>query len=552
MPAEPSGHEDAFARENLPPERLWPEMDYGVLPELAAYPPRLNAGAALIDAMAEGARGERPAIYFGETLWSYRALRENADRIARVMTERLGLPPGGRVLLRASNHPMLVAACLGVLKAGGVLVPTMPVMRARELAYVAEKARVGFAICDARLEADLLAAAKSSRFLGSVVRFGGGGADGLEALMAQAPPEYRAADTAADDVALIGFTSGSTGTPKGTMHFHRDLLAVADAFPGRLFGLGPDDIVCGSPQIAFLYGFCAFVTDALRFGSSMVLLERGTPRELLAAIERYRATVCFSTPSGYRQMLDVPEARDLGSLRACVAGGEPLAPAVLREWRERTGVSIINGLGVSELLHIFVSAGAEEARPGSIGRAVPGYRVRVVDEAMRDLPPGETGQLIVKGPTGCRYLDDAERQRNYVRDGWNLTGDLCRMDGEGRVSFEARADDMINTGGYGVSGLEVEAVLLEHPAVRACAVVGSPNPERGEIVKAFVVPAEADAADAPAALAALARELQEFVKEQIAPYKRPRAVEFIESLPLTPTGKIRRGALRERERAAGA
>lgn len=551
MSAEPSGHADAFARENLPPASLWPEMDYGVLPELAAYPPRLNAGAALIDAMAEGARGERPAVHFGETLWSYRALRENADRIAWALSEGCGLPPGGRVLLRASNHPMLVAACLGALKAGGVLVPTMPVLRARELAYVIEKARVGFAICDARLDADLLDAAKSSEFLETVLRFGEDGPGSLEALMARAPTGYRAVDTAADDVALIGFTSGSTGTPKGTMHFHRDLLAAADTFPKRLIGLGPEDVVCGSPQIAFLYGFCAFVTDALRFGSSMVLLERGTPRELLAAIERHRATACFSTPSGYRRMLDVPEAHDLGSLRACVAGGEPLAPALLREWRERTGVDIINGLGVSELLHIFVSASGADVRPGKIGRAAPGYRVRVVDEAMRDVPPGETGQLIVKGPTGCRYLDDLERQRRYVRDGWNLTGDLCRVDEEGRVSFEARSDDMINTGGYNVSGLEVEAVLLEHPGARACAVVGSPNPERGEIVKAFVVPAEAEDAGTPEARAALARELREFVKAQLAPYKQPRAVEFVERLPLTPTGKIQRGALRERERAAG-
>ena len=553
MSAEASGHVDTFVRDNLPPKSLWPEMDFGVLSELAAYPSRINSGAVLIDEMAQGAQAERPAIYYGEALWSYRTLLENANRIASVMTDRFGLAPGGRVLVRSSNHPTLVAACLGVLKAGGVVIPTMPVMRERELAYVLDKARVGFAICDARLSADLLVAAKASKSLENVVLFGSDEPDGLEALMAEASPEFRNADTAADDVALIGFTSGSTGTPKGTVHFHRDLLAVADTFPKYLFGLTPDDIVCGSPQIAFLYGFCAFITDALRFGSSSVLLERGTPRDLLEAIEGYEATVCFSTPSGYKQMLGIAEGYDLGSLRACIAGGEPLEPSVFRGWRERTGVEIINGLGISELLHIFISASGEEIRPGKIGRAVPGYQVRVVDDDMRDTPPGEVGQMIGKGPTGCRYLDDLERQRKYVRDGWNMTGDLCRVDAEGYISFEARTDDMINTGGYNVSGLEVEAVLLEHPRVRECAVVGSPNLERGEIVKAFVVLSGDAGADSPQAQGALVRELQDFVKSQLAPYKYPRAVEFLESLPLTATGKIQRGALRklEKERAGG-
>ncbi|MCY4383748.1 MAG: AMP-binding protein [Nitrospinae bacterium] len=551
MPTEASGHVDTFARDNLPPRSLWPEMDYGVLPELAAYPARINAGAVLIDEMAQGAQAERPAIYFGEALWSYRALLENAGRIASVLTERFGLVPGNRVLLRASNHPTLVAACLAVLKAGGVVIPTMPVMRERELSYVLDKAQVGFAICDEKLSEDLLAAAKSSESLEHVVLFGADEPEGLEALMAEASPEFQNADTAADDVALIGFTSGSTGTPKGTVHFHRDLLAVADTFPKYLFGLGPDDVVCGSPQIAFLYGFCAFITDALRFGASSVLLERGTPRDLLEAVERYKGTVCFSTPSGYKQMLDFADGYDLGSLRACIAGGESLEPSVFREWRERTGVSIINGLGISELLHIFISASGVDIRPGKIGRAAPGYKVRVVDEEMRDTPPGEVGQMIVKGPTGCRYLDDLERQRNYVRDGWNMTGDLCRVDEEGYISFEARTDDMINTGGYNVSGLEVEAVLLEHAIVRECAVVGSPNAERGEIVKAFVVLTGGAGAGSEHAQDALVQELQDFVKAQLAPYKYPRAMEFLECLPLTATGKIQRGALRklEKERA---
>ena len=538
---------DTFVRDHLPPEEYWPEMDYGALPELAAYPPRMNAGVELIDRMARGEQAHRPAIHFGGALWTYADLLANANRIASLLTGEFGFVPGMRVLLRSSNHPMLVAACLGVLKAGGIVIPTMPVLRERELVYVLEKANVQYAICDVRLAADLKSAGKEAEFLKRILHFGDESPGGLESLMADSPESFENADTSADDVALIGFTSGSTGAPKGTVHFHRDLLAAADTFPRHLFGIGPGDIICGSPQIAFLYGFCAFITDTLRFGSSAVLVERATPKTLLETIARYKATICFSTPSGYKQMLGIAGDYDLRSLRACIAGGEPLAPAVFNEWRKKTGVEIINGLGISELLHIFISASGKDIRPGKIGKAVPGYRVRVVNDAMKDSPPGEVGQMIVKGPTGCRYLDDLDRQRNYVRDGWNMTGDLCCVDEEGYISFEARSDDMINTGGYNVSGLEVEAVLLEHPRVRECAVVGSPDSLRGEIVKAFVVLSKKEGPPEDTV-----RELQEFVKSQLAPYKYPRAVEFMDELPLTPNGKIQRGALRKRENERGA
>ncbi len=545
---EPTEHVDTFVRDHLSPEKYWPEMDYGVLPELAAYPPRMNAGVELIDRMARGEQARRPAIFFGDTLWTYADLLANANRIASLITGEFGFVPGMRVLLRSSNHSILIAACLGVLKAGGIVVPTMPVLRERELVYVLEKARIQYAICDIRLAEDLKNAGKKADFLKTILCFGDESPGGLESLMANSPDTFENADTLADDAALIGFTSGSTGTPKGTVHFQRDLIAVADTFPGRLFEIRPEDVVCGSPQIAFLYGFCAFITDTLRYGASAVLLERATPKTLLETIDRYKATICFSTPSGYKQMLGIAGDYNLRSLRICIAGGEPLPLTVFNEWKEKTGVEIINGLGISELLHIFISASGKDIRPGTIGKAVPGYRVRVVDDAMKDSPPGEVGQMIVRGPTGCRYLDDLDRQKNYVRDGWNMTGDLCRVDEDGYISFEARTDDMINTGGYNVSGLEVEAVLLEHPRVHDCAVVGSPDSQRGEIVKAFVILSENEEP-----LDETVRELQEFVKSQLAPYKYPRAVEFVEELPLTPTGKIQRGALRkiEKERADG-
>jgi 2-aminobenzoate-CoA ligase len=416
----------------------------------------------------------------------------------------------------------------------------MPVLRERELVYMIGKAKVQFAISDARLAPDLEAAKAKASELRSVLYFGDGD---LEARMAGKPATFAAVDTAADDVAIIGFTSGSTGTPKGTIHFHRDLLAAADCFIGHVVRIRPGDIVCGSPQIAFLYGLCAFLVDAPRFGAASVLVERATPDTLLKTIQHHRATVCFSTPSGYKMMLERARDYDLSSLRVCVAGGEPLAPATFNAWKEITGVEMINGLGISELLHIFISAAGNDIRPGLIGKAIPGFQVRIVDDRFRDVAPGEIGQMIVKGPNGCRYLDDADRQAKYIRDGWNLSGDLCRLHDGGYISYEARTDDMILTSGYNVSGLEVEAVLLEHPKVRECAVVGAPDRDRGQIVKAFV-----QLADGAEASEATVLELQNFVKAQISAFKYPRAIEFVAELPHTATGKIQRGALRQLER----
>jgi 2-aminobenzoate-CoA ligase len=366
--------------------------------------------------------------------------------------------------------------------------------------------------------------------------------------MADKPAIFENVDTAADDPAIIGFTSGSTGTPKGTLHFHRDLLAAAHCFIGHVVGIRPGDIICGSPQIAFLYGLCAYMADTMLYGGASVVVERATPEILLQTIEKYRATVCFSTPSGYKLMLEKARDYDLSSLRACLAGGEPLAPAVFREWKDITGVELINGYGISELLHIFISASGDQIRPGAIGKAIPGFQIRVVDGDFNDVKPNEIGQILVKGPNGCRYLDDIERQKSYIHDGWNCSSDLARIDEDGYIYYEARTDDMILTGGYNVSGLEVEEVLLEHPKVRECAVIGAPDPDRGQIVKAFVALNGASGADDE-----LVTEMQDFVKARISAFKYPRSIEFVDELPHTATGKIQRGALRqlERERTDG-
>ena len=542
----PTAHIDTFIRDNMPPKELWPEMDYSVLPELAAYPARLNAATELLDRTVEKFGPDRPAVIFGDQTWSYGDLLATANRIANVLVEDYGMIPGERVILRASNHPMLIAAWYAVLKAGGIAISTMPVLRERELVYMIDKAKVQLAISEASLAKDIDGAQQKTGTLRDILYFGDDRVDGLEQRMTTKSAEFTDIDTAADDPAIIGFTSGSTGTPKGTLHFHRDILAVADTFIKQVVKIEPDDIVCGSPQIAFLYGLCAYMPDTMRFGASVVVVERGTPEVLLETIQKNKATVCFSTPSGYKLMLDIIDKYDTSSLRLCIAGGEPLAPAVFHGWEKKTGVRIINGLGISELLHIFISAAGDDIRPGLIGKAVPGFQVRVVDDAFNDVKSGEIGQMIVKGPNGCRYLDDIDRQKAYIRDGWNLSGDLCRWEDGGYIAYEARTDDMILTGGYNVSGLEVEAVLLELESVRECAVVGTPDPDRGQIVKAFIELREGVEGND-----ALVTEMQNFVKSQISAFKYPRAIEFVDELPHTATGKIQRGALRqlERERA---
>ena len=543
-PSAPTAHADTFARDGLPPRELMPEMDFSALPELA-YPPRLNAAVELLDRMAEGEGALRTAIVSAGGRWTYAQLRETADRIAHVLRDDLGLVPGGRVLLRGPNNPWMAACWFAVLKAGGVAVATMPLLRTRELAYIAAKARVTLALTDHRMAADLEAAAREVPGMARVVRFGGGEyeAGSLEAMMREKPARFDAVDTAAEDVAMIAFTSGTTGLAKGTVHFHRDILAACDCFPKHVLRASPDDVFCGSPPLAFTFGLGGLLLFPLRIGAAALLVEQPTPPNLLQAIQDHRATVLFTAPTAYRTMAGLASQFDLSSLRKCVSAGEHLPEATWEAWREATGIRIIDGIGSTEMLHIFISAPEDEIRPGSTGKAVPGYRARIVDEAGNELPPGTLGRLAVQGPTGCRYLDDPERQRAYVQDGWNLTGDAYVMDADGYFWYQARGDDMIVSAGYNIAGPEVENVLLEHPAVLECGVVGVPDPERGQVVKAFVVLRPGSGAAGPE----MTKTLQDFVKQQIAPYKYPRQVEFVDSLPRTQTGKLQRFRLRERE-----
>ena len=541
---EPSSHTDKFILDNMPSPEFWPEMDYTILPELSAYPARLNAAVELMDKQVEAGLKEAKAIIFGDKTWTYQALMDDANRIANVLVKDYNVVPGERILIRSGNHPILIASWLAILKTGAIAITTMPVLRERELIYMIKKAKIRIAISHYNLATDIDNAKAAAPELEAIIYFEKGHPDSLENIMMKMEKSFINVDTAATDPAIIGFTSGSTGTPKGTIHFHRDILAAADCFIGNVVKIRKGDVVCGSPQIAFLYGLCAFIADTFRFGATAVLLERGTPEAVLETIEKHKATVCFSTPSGYKLMIEKAQNYNLSSLRECVGGGEPLLPSIFNEWKDITGVEMINGLGISELLHIFISASGKNIKPGAIGKAIPGFQVRVVNDNMEEVKPGEIGQMIVKGPNGCRYLDDQEKQQAYIKDGWNLSGDLCRIDSEGYLYYEARTDDMILTGGYNVSGLEVEAVLLEHPNVKEAAVVGSPDKNRGQVVKAFIILRETPAGK----IDTVVDELQNFVKSEISAFKYPRKIEFVKDLPLTATGKIQRGALRKLER----
>ena len=528
-----TAHVDTFARDNLPPRSLWPELDVAAL----GYPELLNCAVELLDANVTAGRADAPALRFQGQVTTYAQLQERANRIAHVLVDELGIMPGNRILLRGPNNPTLVACWFATLKVGAIAVTTMPLLRSRELRYILDKAHVALALCDARGLDDLRAAGGPTRI---VPYDAPDDPEALEHLAAGRSNVFDAVDTRADDVALIAFTSGTTGKGKGCCAFHRDVLAICDTFSRHILQPTQEDIFCGTPPLAFTYALGGLLLFPFRVGACAVMIEQPSPQALLDAVERDRASIMFTAPTMYRNLLPLVGERDITSLRICVSAGEPLPASTSNNWHAATGLRIIDGIGATEMLHIFISAAGDAIRPGSTGRAVPGYEARVVSDDGAELPAGEVGKLAVKGPTGCRYLADPVRQRDYVRNGWNITGDAYLMDDDGYFWFQARADDMILSSGYNIAGPEVESVLLEHPAVRECAVVGAPDAARGNLVTAYVVLREPSRAGDD-----LVAELQAFVRQEIAPYKYPRRVEFVGALPRTETGKLQRFKLRE-------
>ncbi|WP_412561992.1 AMP-binding protein [Thalassobius sp. MITS945101] len=533
----PSAHIDTFARDGLPPQEEWPQF----LLEGFDYPEHLNAGVELTDAMVAKGFGDHTALIGNGRRRTYKELTDWTNRLAHVLVEDLGVKPGNRVLIRSANNPAMVACWLAATKVGAVVVNTMPMLRAVELGKIVDKAEITHALCDTRLKDELVACAKESRFLKTVVGFDGTSNHDaeLDRLALEKPVQFDAVETGRDDVALLGFTSGTTGEPKATMHFHRDLLIIADGYAREVLGVTPEDIFVGSPPLAFTFGLGGLAIFPLRFGAAATLLENASPPNMIEIIEKYRATVCFTAPTAYRVMLQaMEEGADLSSLRAAVSAGETLPAPIYTEWQEKTGKPMLDGIGATEMLHIFVTNRFDDHQPACTGRPVTGYQAKVVDDAMNEVADGEVGRLAVRGPTGCRYLND-DRQGKYVRDGWNITGDSFTRDADGYFHFAARNDDMIISSGYNIAGPEVEAALLSHAAVCECGVVGAPDAERGHIVEAHVVLNEGFKADEETAKA-----LQDHVKAVIAPFKYPRSVQFRDALPKTATGKIQRFQLR--------
>ncbi len=534
----PSAHEDTFARDNLPAPEDWPEFLLG--PQFQ-YPDHINIAVELTDAMVTKGFGDHDALIGNGRRRTYKELADWTNRLAHALAEDYGVRPGNRVMIRSGNNPAMVACWLAATKAGAVVVNTMPMLRAGELSKIIDKAEIKFALCDTRMMDELTSAAKTSKFLETVVGFDGTSNHDaeLDRIALEKPVHFDAVQTGRDDVALLGFTSGTTGEPKATMHFHRDLLIIADGYAQEVLQVTPDDVFVGSPPLAFTFGLGGLAVFPLRFGATATLLENASPANLIEIIETYKATICFTAPTAYRAMMvAADEGADLSSLRIAVSAGETLPAPTYEAWTETTGIPILDGIGATELLHIFISNRLDDAQPGSTGRTVTGYEARVVDDDMQTLPAGEMGKLAVRGPTGCRYLAD-DRQNDYVKDGWNLTGDTFTMDEDSHFHYVARADDMIISAGYNIAGPEVEVALLSHDDVAECAVIGLPDEDRGSVVAAYVVLREGVPAGEDCV-----KQLQDHVKAAIAPYKYPRVVKFVEALPKTQTGKLQRFALR--------
>jgi 2-aminobenzoate-CoA ligase len=533
-----SAHVDTFTRDNLPTAGKWPDILLGDF----EYPEELNAGVELTDRMVARGFGDHVALIGNGRRRTYKELSDWTNRIAHALVEDFGVKSGNRILIRSANNPALVACWLAATKAGAVVVNTMPMLRSGELGKIVDKAGVTLALCDTRLMDELVNCAKTSKHLKQVIGFDGTANHDaeLDRIALSKDVTFSAVKTGRDDVALLGFTSGTTGEPKATMHFHRDLLIIADSYAKEILAVTPDDIFVGSPPLAFTFGLGGLAIFPLRFGATATLLENANPANMIEIIETYKATISFTAPTAYRAMLGaMHQGADLSSLRVAVSAGETLPGPVFEEWMAKTGKPILDGIGSTEMLHIFISNRLGDAAPASTGKPVGGYEAKIVGDDMKEKRRGEVGKLAVRGPTGCRYLAD-KRQDSYVRNGWNLTGDAFAQDEAGYFHFAARADDMIISSGYNIAGPEVEAALLAHPDVKECAVIGVPDEERGQIVQAHVV-----LRDGVVPGAECAKRLQDHVKATIAPFKYPRSVRFIEALPKTQTGKIQRFRLRQ-------
>jgi 2-aminobenzoate-CoA ligase len=540
MTLTPSAHIDQFARNNLPQEAMQPDYILNGY----EYPEILNVGFELTDKMVLQGYGDNIALIGNGRRRTYKELSDWTNRLANALVENYGVQPGNRVLIRSANNPAMVACWLAATKAGAVVVNTMPLLREKELVEIINKAEITHILCDSRLMEEVDKCFEKSSALKYVVPFDGTAnhVSELDEVALEKSIKFETIKTTRDDVALLGFTSGTTGSPKATMHFHRDLLIIADGYAKEILNVQENDIFIGSPPLAFTFGLGGLAIFPLRFGAAATLLENASPPNMIEIIEKYKATVCFTAPTAYNMMLAaMDEGADLSSLRAAVSAGETLPAPVYDKWLQKTGKPMLDGIGATEMLHIFISNRFDDHKAGCTGKPIRGYEAKIVDDHMNELNIGEVGRLAVRGPTGCRYLSD-DRQKNYVQNGWNITGDSFSQDKNGYFFFAARNDDMIISAGYNIAGPEVEAALLSHKQVLECAVIGTPDDNRGAIVQAHIVLTE-DSTESNE----LKIELQNYVKAKIAPFKYPRSIIFKNSLPKTQTGKIQRFLLRNQQ-----
>lgn len=534
----PTSHTDSFTRDNLPAFEVWPDLPQDGFD----YPEKLNVGYELTDAMVAKNFGDHTALIGNGRRRTYKELSDWTNRIAHVLVEDLGIVPGNRVLIRSANNPAMVACWLAVTKVGAVAVNTMPMLRAAELGKVVDIAEISLALCDTRLMDEMAICAKDNQFLNKVIGFDGTSNHDaeLDRMALEKPVTYETVMTGRDDVALLGFTSGTTGLPKATMHFHRDLLIIADGYAKDVLGVTPEDVFIGSPPLAFTFGLGGLAIFPLRFGATATLLENASPLNMIEYIQKYKATICFTAPTAYRIMLEaMDDGADISTLRAAVSAGETLPAVIYNAWIEKTGKPILDGMGATELLHIFIGTTFDDHQPGCTGKPLKHYQAKIIDENGLEVEDGKVGRLAVRGPTGCRYLAD-DRQTNYVINGWNITGDAFFKDADGFFHFVARNDDMIVSSGYNIAGPDVEAALLGHDAISECAVVGVPDEQRGTIVKAFVVLKDGFPKNDE-----MVQQLQTYVKGAIAPYKYPRSIAFCDALPKTASGKLQRYLLKD-------
>ena len=536
----PTAHIDTFSRDNLPKKSGQPDFllsDYH-------YPDFLNASEELTDVMVGKGFGDNTALIGNGRRRTYKELTDWTNKLANALVENYGVQPGNRVLIRSSNNPAMVACWLAATKVGAVVVNTMPMLRSGELDKIIDKAKISYALCDSRLLVELNKSFKKSKYLKYLIAFDGTAnhSSELDEAALEKSVKFKSVKTGRDDVALLGFTSGTTGEPKATMHFHRDLMIIADGYAKEVLQVDDKDIFVGSPPLAFTFGLGGLAIFPLRYGATATLLEDASPPNMIEIIQKYKATICFTAPTAYNAMLlAMEEGVDLSSLRAAVSAGETLPASVYKNWLKKTGKPMLDGIGATELLHIFISNRFDDHKESCTGKPIKGYEAKIVDENMKELPIGKIGKLAVKGPTGCRYLSD-DRQSDYVIGGWNITGDSFHMDNEGYFYFAARNDDMIISSGYNIAGPEIEAALMSHQAVFECAVIGYPDKDRGSIVQAHIVLNDNYVGDE-----SLKKVLQDYVKNNIAPFKYPRSIIFIDALPKTKTGKIQRFRLRKND-----